>query len=107
MNYNVNWNLIRVLMILCGTILGVLGLVLGFLLIQQGATGKFEVLGEAKGFKIFLTSVSPGVFIALVGGSLAGLAFKMQKHCLGLPDSKQLKARGGPEYYKLLNNNDK
>ena len=107
MDYKVNWNTIRILILLCGTILGALAFILGFLLIKQGAVGEFEILGEGKGVKFFVTSVSPGIFIVLVGGLLVGLAFRIQKQCLGLPDSKQLKARGGAIYYQITDRNGK
>ena len=64
MSDDVNWQRIRILILIMGTIMGVLGLVLGFFLIRSGATGEFTALGEGVGMKVFITSVSPGTFIA-------------------------------------------
>lgn len=101
MKYDVNWELIRLVVLICGTLMGLVGIICGYLLIQAGATGHFEILGEGKGVKIFLTSVSPGIFIAAIGCVVTMQAFRLQKSCLGMPTKEQLKARGGVEYYKL------
>lgn len=101
-----NWTRIRIAIIISGSCVGALGLVLGFLLMRQGAVGDFKILGETKGIKLFITSVSPGIFLALVGGAVNVVAFLLQKECLGLPNEKQLKARGGSDYYKAIANSD-
>ncbi len=100
MNYEVNWEKIRIRILYLGTATGILGLVLGFILMLIGATGKFEILGESKGIKIFITSVSPGIFLAAVGGIVNIVALRLQAGSIGTPTPKQLVARGGVEYYK-------
>ena len=102
MSYNMNWTRIRILIIISGSFIGALGLILGFILMLKGAMGKFEILGEAKGIKVFVTSVSPGVFLAFMGSIVNIVALRIQKACLGLPNEKQIKARGGSEYYKIV-----
>ncbi len=101
MKYNVNWNLIRILIIVSGMMFGLLGLTFGFILVLRGAAGKFEILGEGKGMSFFMTALSPGIFFALVGGVVTAISINVQKKSLGLPSHKELKARGGVDYYKL------
>lgn len=105
MKFIMNWTLIRIVMIVSGTSIGALGLVLGYLLIRQGAMGEFKIFGEAKGIKVFITSVSPGVFLAIVAGIVNAIALWIQKECLGMPREGQLKERGGAEYYKVTSPN--
>ncbi|MCK4820378.1 hypothetical protein KA005_31730 [bacterium] len=100
MNYEVNWKKIRIRILYLGTAMGILGLVLGFILMWVGATGKFEILGEGKGVKIFITSVSPGIFLAIVGGIVNIVALRLQAGNIGMPTPKHIKARGGAEYYR-------
>ena len=100
MNYKVSWEKIRIRILNLGTLMGVLGLILGFILILRGATGKFEVLGKSKGISIFVTSVSPGIFLALIGGVVNIFAFYIQIKSLGMPKAEEIKKRGGVEYYK-------
>ena len=105
MKYNVNWNLIRILIIISGSLFGLLGLTFGFILVLKGAAGKFEILGEGKGLSFFLTALSPGIFFVLVAGIVNAISINVQKKSLGLPDHKQLQARGGVDYYRLENTN--
>lgn len=104
MKYNVNWNLIRILIIMSGLLFGLLGLTFGFILVLKGASGKFEILGEGKGVSFFLTALSPGIFFVFIAGIVNAISINVQKNCLGLPDHKQIQARGGVDYYKYENN---
>jgi len=45
---------------------------------QQGATGKFEIPGKANGIKVFITSVSPDLFLAFVSGVVNAITFNIQ-----------------------------
>lgn len=101
MKSHVNWNLIRILIIISGSLFGLLGLFFGFILVLKGATGKFEVLGEGKGISIFVTALSPGLFFVLASVIVNSISIIVQKKSLGLPSHRELKARGGVDYYKV------
>lgn len=53
----------------------------------------------------FMTALSPGIFFVLIAGIVNAISINVQKKSLGLPGHKELKARGGVDYYKLENIN--
>lgn len=77
------WCLYRMSVIVGGTVIGILGLYFGYKLIQQGATGEFTISGEKGDFKAFITSISPGLGLSVIGCLVTGLSYWIQKRSWG------------------------
>lgn len=56
MGYKMRFGLYRMTVIICGTLIGIIGLVLGYFLAKSGATSQFKILTEVKAIKGFLTT---------------------------------------------------
>jgi hypothetical protein len=101
MSNEMRFGLYRMTVIICGTLIGIIGLVLGYLLVKSGARGEFAILTEVKGVKGFITSISPGLLFAFLGCVVAAISYVIQVKAWAEPSSDIIKARGGLGYYKL------
>lgn len=93
------WFAYRLATIAGGTAIGVFSLWLGYLLIQQGATGEFTLSGEGKDIKGFLTSTSPGIILAFFGCVVTTISYFIQIKAWGVQTPDQIKERGNIKYY--------
>jgi len=87
------WFAYRMITLLGGTTIAVLGLYFGYKLTQQGATGEFTIRGEKGDIKGFFTSISPGLGFAFLGCVVAVYAYRIQKVSWGLPSPRQMKKK--------------
>ena len=77
------WCLYRMSVIIGGTLICLTSLYLGYLLIQQGATGEFTISGEKGDFKGFFSSISPGLGLAFLGCVVVIVSYVLQRKSWG------------------------
>ena len=58
---------LRFLISLLFTLLSGAFLYLGYLLIKEGALGKWEIVSSFKGWTLYFTSISPGLLVVILG----------------------------------------